>query len=67
MVMMIMTMNIQVESRKMMQQLLLPSNISWFAEYFCELLMQIGLVPMQETDKNILKHVVDKDRFQVSC
>ena len=49
----------------MMSQRLLPGNIAWFAEYFCELLCQIGLVPMQETDKEIVKHVGDKDRLKV--
>ena len=46
-------------------QNLLPGNVSWFAEYFCDLLLQIGTVPMQEMDRDILKHVGDKDRLQV--
>jgi len=46
-------------------QSLSPSNISWFAEFFCDLLLQIGLVPMQETDLDILSHVPDQDKLQV--
>ena len=44
---------------------LLPSNKPWFAELFTDLLLQIGLVPMQELDADILKNVADKDRLQV--
>ena len=50
--------------RQMMQQLF-PSNLPWFAELFTDLLLQIGLVPMQELDADILKNVADKDRLQV--
>jgi len=46
-------------------QCLFPSNVSWFAEFFCDLLLQIGLVPMQETDADILSHVSDQDKLQV--
>ena len=44
---------------------LLASNIPWFTELFTDLLLQIGLVPMQELDADILKNVADKDRLQV--
>lgn len=44
---------------------LLPSNINWFVEFFTELLLQIGLIPMQELDDDILKNVADKQRLQV--
>ena len=50
--------------RQMIDQLL-PSNTPWFAELFTDLLLQIGLVPMQELDADILKNVADKDRLQV--
>jgi hypothetical protein len=47
-------------------QSLSSSNVAWFADFFCDLLLQIGLVPMQEMDVDILSHVPDKDRLQVS-
>lgn len=43
---------------------LLKSNMCWFAQLFCELLIQIGLVPMEETDKELLK-IAGKDKLQV--
>jgi hypothetical protein len=43
----------------------MPSNIPWFVDFFTELLLQIGLVPMQEVDDDILKSVADKNRLQV--
>ena len=55
---------IQQALRQMMSNLL-SSNIPWFAELFTDLLLQIGLVPMQELDADILKNVTDKDRLQV--
>jgi len=55
---------IQQALRQMMSNLL-SSNIPWFAELFTDLLLQIGLVPMQELDADILKNVADKDRLQV--
>jgi len=54
---------IRQASRKVIE-LLVRSNMSWFAEFFTELLLQIGLVPMQETDADILKNVSDKDKLQ---
>lgn len=50
--------------RQMMEELH-PPNAPWFAELFTDLLLQIGLVPMQETDADILKNVADKDKLQV--
>jgi hypothetical protein len=38
-------------------------NMHWFAEFFSDLLLQIGLVPMEETDKDLLK-ITDKDKLQ---
>lgn len=54
---------IRMSSRELMRTLL-PDNMLWFAELFCDLLLQIGLVPVEETDKEILKHVGDKDKLQ---
>lgn len=48
-----------------MKSNLLPSNISWFVEFFTELLIQIGLIPMQELDDDIIKNVADNHRLQV--
>lgn len=42
----------------------LSANIPWFAEFFVDLLLQIGLVQVQETDDDILKNVRDKDKLQ---
>jgi hypothetical protein len=38
-------------------------NMSWFAGFFCDLLLQIGFVPLQETDKDLL-NIADKDKLQ---
>ncbi|KAI2500460.1 hypothetical protein MHU86_14005 [Fragilaria crotonensis] len=38
-------------------------NMHWFAQFFSELLLQIGLVPMEETDKELLQ-ITDKDKLQ---
>jgi hypothetical protein len=56
---------IRVVSRNLIQGLL-KSNMCWFAQLFCELLMQIGLVPMEETDKELL-NIASKDKLQVSA
>jgi hypothetical protein len=44
---------------------LLKTNMFWFAQMFCDLLVQIGLVPMEETDKELL-NITDNDKLQVS-
>lgn len=56
--------NIKVESRKMLQSLS-PPNVAWFVSFFCDLLLQIGLVPIGETDSDVLKQVSDQKRLQV--
>ena len=38
-------------------------NMNWFAEFFCELLLQIGLAPIDETDADLLS-MTDKDKLQ---
>ena len=55
---------IRTASRNVIQGLL-KSNMCWFAQLFCDLLVQIGLVPMEETDKELLS-ITDKDKLQVS-
>ena len=52
------------QCKEMMHVTLERRNIAWFAEFFTELLMQIGLVPIQETDADILNNVSDKDKLQ---
>jgi hypothetical protein len=54
---------IRTASKSVMQGLL-KSNMFWFAQLFCDLLVQIGLVPMEETDKELL-NIADKDKLQV--
>lgn len=51
------------QSSRLVVSGLLDSNQSWFAEFFCDLLLQIGHVPIQETDKDLLK-IIDKDKLQ---
>lgn len=38
------------------------SNLPWFAEFFTEMLIQLGNVPIQETDTEVLK-IADKERL----
>lgn len=54
---------IQLESRNVMNGLL-PVNMVWFAQFFCELLLQIGLAPMEETDQELL-NIAGKEKLQV--
>ena len=56
--------DIKVACREMMHGLL-PGNMGWFAGLFSNLLLQIGLVAVEETDKDVLKQVADKDRLKV--
>ena len=41
----------------------LDGNVAWFCEFFCDLLLQIGLVPLEETDTELL-NIADKDKLQ---
>ena len=43
------------QSSRLVIQALLDSNQPWFAEFFCEMLLQIGNVTIQETDQDLLK------------
>ena len=48
-------------------QKLHPSNQPWFANFTCDLLLQIGLLPLEETDQDVLHHIGnDKERLQVN-
>lgn len=38
-------------------------NMHWFAQLFSDLLLQLGLVPMEETDKDLLS-ITDKEKLQ---
>jgi hypothetical protein len=38
-------------------------NMPWFAQFFCELLLQVGLVPLEETDKELLR-IAGKETLQ---
>ena len=49
-------------SRAIVNDLSTP-NISWFAQVFIELLLQIGHVPLQETDSELLQ-TVDQEKLQ---
>ena len=37
----------------------------WFAQFLCDLLLQVGLAPVEETDEDLL-NIADKDKLQVS-
>jgi len=39
-------------------------NMPGFAQFLCELLLQVGLVPLEETDKDLL-NIASKDKLQV--
>lgn len=56
---------IRYQSREMLKNLS-PQNTLWFVSFFCELLLQIGLVPVSETDSEVVKQIGDKKRLQVS-
>jgi hypothetical protein len=51
------------EARNIMNGLL-SVNMVWFAQFFCELLLQVGLSPVEETDQELLS-IADKDKLQV--
>jgi hypothetical protein len=53
------------EGSKNMMNGLLSVNMVWFAQFFCELLLQVGLSPVEETDEELLS-IADKDKLQVS-
>lgn len=53
---------IQKASRLILDNLM-DSNLPWFSEFFCDLLLQIGLVPLEETDEDLLK-MENKDKLQ---
>jgi hypothetical protein len=55
---------LQVESKKILSGVL-SGNMGWFADFFCDLLLQIGLSPVEETDQELL-NIADRDRLQVS-
>ncbi|KAL7464364.1 hypothetical protein ACHAXS_004694 [Conticribra weissflogii] len=40
------------------------NNISWFVNFFCDLLLQVGLVPLGETDSEFVRHIADQKRLQ---
>lgn len=42
---------------------LMEANGWWFAEFLCDLLLQIGLVPLEETDQDLLR-IADKAKLQ---
>jgi hypothetical protein len=54
--------SIQRSSRSVIEGLM-ETNHTWFSSLFVDLLLQIGLVPLQETDKELLQ-IADKDKLQ---
>lgn len=42
---------------------LMESNVTWFVEFFCEMLLNIGHLPIQETDTELL-YLVEKDKLK---
>ena len=51
------------ESKNIMNGLF-AVNMIWFAQFFCDLLLQVGLTPVEETDKELLS-IADKEKLQV--
>ena len=49
---------------KMIVDRLLNINMAWFAQFFCDLLLQVGLAPIEETDQELL-NIADKEKLQV--
>ena len=56
---------IENAAKTLIHEKLLPQNMFWFAEIFCDLLLKIGLEDVEETDVEILSHVKDGTRLQV--
>lgn len=54
---------VRQEARNIMNRLL-SVNMVWFAQFFCELILQVGLSPVEETDQELLS-IADKDTLQV--
>lgn len=54
--------SIRRSSRSVIEDLM-ETNFTWFSNFFCDILLQIGLVPLQETDKELLE-IADKDKLQ---
>jgi hypothetical protein len=55
---------IRDESRKVIHRLL-RVNMAWFAQFFCDLLLQMGLAPMEEMDQELLTIAGNKEKLQV--
>jgi hypothetical protein len=55
---------IRDESRKVIHGLL-RVNMAWFAQFFCDLLLQMGLAPMEEMDQELLTIAGNKEKLQV--
>lgn len=53
----------QYESKKIIANIL-PHNIMWFAQFFCELLLQVGLAPVEEMDQELLQIANDREKVQ---
>ena len=53
---------IRRSARIVIQGIQVP-NMHWFAQFFSDLLLQLGLVAMEETDKELLR-ITDKDKLQ---
>ena len=55
---------VRLESRVILDKLM-SVNMMWFAQFYCELLLQVGLAPVQETDQELLT-IADEEKLQVS-
>lgn len=51
------------ERAKDIMNRLLGVNMMWFAQFYSDLLLQVGLAPVQETDQELL-NIMDKDKLQ---
>ena len=51
---------------RMLTSRISAENMTWFVDLFCDLLLQIGLTPVSETDTEIIKQIGDRKKVHVS-
>lgn len=54
---------VRQEAQRILDELL-NANMAWFAQFYCELLLQVGLSPVSETDQELL-NIANTDKLQV--
>lgn len=54
---------VEQESRRIIRNIS-SVNMVWFAQFFCDLLLQVGRSPVEEMDPDLLKIADDRERLQ---